>query len=38
MPLDVIQVKQILANEKKEMDTAVADKAFSLVEENRSKG
>ena len=38
MPLDVIQVKQILANEKKEMDPAVADKAFSLVEENRSKG
>ncbi len=38
MPMDVTQVKQILANDKKELEPETADKAFALVEGNRSKG
>ena len=38
MPMDVTQMKQILANEKKEIEPEVADKAFAIVESNRSKG
>lgn len=38
MPMDVTQTKQILANEKKALEPEVADKAFAIVESNRSKG
>lgn len=38
MPMDVVQTKQILANEKKELEPEVADKAFAIVEGNRKKG
>ncbi len=38
MPLDIMQIKQILANEKKEVEPETAEKAFSLVEASRSKG
>lgn len=38
MPMDVTQVKHILANEKKALEPEVADKAFAIVESNRSKG
>lgn len=38
MPMDVVQVKQILANEKKALEPEIADKAFAIVEGNRSKG
>lgn len=36
--IDINQVKQILANEKKALEPEVADKAFAVVESNRSKG
>ncbi len=38
MPLDIMQMKQILANEKKDVEPDIAEKAFSLVEAGRSKG
>ncbi|HUB92620.1 MAG TPA: RNA polymerase Rpb4 family protein [Candidatus Saccharimonadales bacterium] len=38
MPMDVTQMKQILANEKKALEPEVADKAFAIVESNRIKG
>lgn len=38
MPMDVTQMKQILANEKKALEPEIADKAFALVESSRSKG
>lgn len=38
MPMDIMQMKQILANEKKAIEPEVAAKAMELVEANRSKG
>lgn len=38
MPVDLMQLKQVLANEKKELEPEVAEKAFAIVEANRSKG
>ncbi len=37
MPMDVMQTKQILANEKTVPEPEVADKAFAIVESNRIK-
>ncbi len=38
MPVDIMQLKQILASEKKALEPEVADKAFSVVESSRAKG
>jgi DNA-directed RNA polymerase subunit F len=38
MPMDLTQTKQILVNEKKALEPEVAEKAFAIVESNRSKG
>ena len=37
MPTDIIQLKQILANEKNPVEEGVAEKAFALVEKSRGK-
>lgn len=35
MPIDLMQLKQILANDKKELDASVAEKAMAAVEKAR---
>ena len=35
MPIDLMQLKQILANDKKELDASVAEKAMAEVEKAR---
>ncbi len=37
MPVDIIQMKQILANEKKSVEPETAEKAMAIVEKHRSK-
>ncbi|MCL5008432.1 MAG: RNA polymerase Rpb4 family protein [Candidatus Marsarchaeota archaeon] len=37
MPSDIMQLKQILANEKNTIDDATAAKVFAVVEKNRGK-
>ncbi len=37
MPAEMIQLKQILANEKKTVEQEVADKAMAIVEKHRGK-
>lgn len=38
MPMDLMQLKQILANEKKEVEPGIAEKAMAIVDTYKAKG